>query len=105
MTINPGDFQGQPTAMPTDVAALDSSHLGAFGAISVRLAIEVGGIRLKLADVLKLAAGQVHVLDRRVDQPVDVLISERLVARGEIVAVGDKFGVRLTEVLPAASSQ
>jgi flagellar motor switch protein FliN/FliY len=47
--------------------------------------------------------GQVHVLDRRVDQPVDVLISERLVARGEIVSVGDKFGVRLTDVLPATS--
>jgi flagellar motor switch protein FliN/FliY len=95
MTIDPGTMQGQPTDPPGDVA-----RLGAFGAISVRLAIEVGGIRLKLADVLNMAPGQVHVLDRRVDQPVDVLISERLVARGEIVSVGDKFGVRLTEVLP-----
>ena len=68
----------------------------------MRLAIEVGGIRLKLADVLAMAPGQVHVLDRRVDQPVDVLISDRLVARGEIVSVGDKFGVRLTEVLPGS---
>jgi flagellar motor switch protein FliN len=102
MSINPGDFQGQPTPPPADVSAM-AVDLGAFGAISVRLAIEVGGIRLKLADVLGLAAGQVHVLDRRVDQPVDVLISDRLVARGEIVSVGDKFGVRLTEVLPAAA--
>jgi flagellar motor switch protein FliN/FliY len=52
--------------------------------------------------MLKLAAGQVHVLDRRVDQPVDVLVSERLVARGEIVSVGEKFGVRITEVLPGS---
>jgi flagellar motor switch protein FliN/FliY len=103
MTVNPGDLQGQPTDPPSDVAAMDPAQLGAFGAISVRLAIEVGGIRLKLADLLALAPGQVHVLDRRVDQPVDVLISERLVARGEIVSVGDKFGVRLTEVLPATS--
>ncbi|MCM0032706.1 FliM/FliN family flagellar motor switch protein [Sandarakinorhabdus limnophila] len=95
MTIDPGNMQGQPTDPPHDV-----TRLGGFGAISVRLAIEVGGIRLKLADVLNMAPGQVHVLDRRVDQPVDVLISERLVARGEIVSVGDKFGVRLTEVLP-----
>jgi flagellar motor switch protein FliN/FliY len=103
MTINPGDLQGQPAPPPADVAEL-AAQLGAFGAISVRLAIEVGGIRLKLADMLALAPGQIHVLDRRVDQPVDVLISERLVARGEIVSVGDKFGVRLTEVLPAASA-
>lgn len=97
MTIETGSLQGQPTTAPTDVA-----NLGMFGAISVRLAIEVGSIRLKLADVLAMAPGQVHVLDRRVDQPVDVLISERLVARGEIVSVGEKFGVRLTEVLPAS---
>ncbi|WP_353199620.1 FliM/FliN family flagellar motor switch protein [Sandarakinorhabdus sp.] len=97
MTIEPGNLHGQPIDAPADVA-----RLGAFGAISVRLAIEVGGIRLKLADVLGMAPGQVHVLDRRVDQPVDVLISDRLVARGEIVSVGDKFGVRLTEVLPGS---
>ena len=99
MSIESGNMQGQPTDLPHDVAR-NLGALGGFGAISVRLAIEVGGIRLKLADVLAMAPGQVHVLDRRVDQPVDVLISERLVARGEIVSVGDKFGVRLTEVLP-----
>lgn len=99
MTIDPGNMQGQPTDPPHDVSR-NLGALGGFGAISVRLAIEVGSIRLKLADVLAMAPGQVHVLDRRVDQPVDVLISERLVARGEIVSVGDKFGVRLTEVLP-----
>jgi flagellar motor switch protein FliN/FliY len=99
MTIETGSLQGQPTTAPADVA-----NLGMFGGISVRLAIEVGSIRLKLADVLAMAPGQVHVLDRRVDQPVDVLISERLVARGEIVSVGEKFGVRLTEVLPASLS-
>jgi flagellar motor switch protein FliN/FliY len=101
MTINPGDMTGQPTAPPADLALADLG-LGAFGAITVRLAIEVGGVRMKLADMLKLAAGQVHVLDRRVDQPVDVLVSERLVARGEIVSVGEKFGVRITEVLPGS---
>ena len=102
MTIDPGNLNGQPTDPPADVTR-SMEALGAFGAISVRLAIEVGGIRLKLADVLGLSPGQVHVLDRRVDQPVDVLISDRLVARGEIVSVGDKFGVRLTEVLPGSA--
>jgi flagellar motor switch protein FliN/FliY len=101
MSIDRGNLHGQPIDAPADVAR-SMENLGAFGAISVRLAIEVGGIRLKLADVLGMAPGQVHVLDRRVDQPVDVLISDRLVARGEIVSVGDKFGVRLTEVLPGS---
>ena len=92
MTLQtPGAMTGQP---------LDVLELGAFGAITVRLSVEVGALRLPLRDVLGLAAGQVHMLDRRVEQPVDVLINDRLVARGEIVAVGDRFGVRLTDILP-----
>ncbi len=92
MTLQPpGPMTGQP---------IETLELGAFGAITVRLSVEVGALRLPLRDVLGLAAGQVHMLDRRVEQPVDVLINDRLVARGEIVAVGDRFGVRLTDILP-----
>lgn len=83
---------------------LEAAHdLGAFAAITVRLSVEVGAVRLNLRDVLGLAVGSVHALDRRVDQPVDVLINERLIARGEIVAIGDRFGVKLTEIVPGAA--
>jgi flagellar motor switch protein FliN/FliY len=78
--------------------------LGAFGAISVRLSVEVGAVRMPLKDVLGLQVGSVHALDRRVDQPVDVLINERLIARGEIVALGDRFGVKLTEIIPGGGA-
>ncbi len=82
-------------------AAFEPVHdLGGFGAISVRLSVEVGALRMSLRDVLALQIGSVHSLDRRVDQPVDVLINERLIARGEIVSVGDRFGVKLTEIVP-----
>jgi flagellar motor switch protein FliN len=81
-----------------------AADLGAFGAITVRLSVEVGAVRLSLREVLGLEVGAVHVLDRRVDQPVDVLINERLIARGEIVAIGDRFGVKLTEIVPGAGS-
>lgn len=76
--------------------------LGAFAGISVRLSVEVGAVRLPLRDVLGLQPGSVHTLDRKVDQPVDVLINDRLIARGEIVAVGDRFGVKLTEIMPGS---
>jgi flagellar motor switch protein FliN/FliY len=82
---------------------LPAADLGAFGAISVRLAVEVGAVRLPLRDVLQLQIGSVHGLDRRVDQPVDVLINDRLIARGEIVSIGDRFGVKLTEIVPGAA--
>ncbi len=91
--ISPGGMQG---------LALDASDLGAFGAISVRLSVEVGAVKMCLRDVLALQVGAVHALDRRVDAPVDVLINERLIARGEIVSIGDRFGVKLTEIVSQA---
>ena len=97
-SITPGGLQG---------SALDADHaadLGAFGAISVRLSVEVGAIKMCLRDVLALQVGAVHTLDRRLDQPVDVLINDRLIARGEIVSIGDRFGVKLTEIVPQAGT-
>ncbi len=94
--MSPGGLSGTPTAGPAEA----TPDLGAFGAISVRLSVEVGAIRMSLREVLALQVGSVHALDRRVDQPVDVLINERLIARGEIVSIGDRFGVKLTEIVP-----
>ncbi len=87
---------------PGGLEAMAATDLGAFGAISVRLSVEVGAITMRLRDVLALEVGSVHTLDRRVDAPVDVLINEKLIARGEIVTVGDRFGVRLTEIVAGA---
>ncbi|MEY2882528.1 MAG: hypothetical protein RL490_252 [Pseudomonadota bacterium] len=94
--MSPGAMTGEPV----DTLAREAADLGAFGAISVRLSVEVGALRMSLREVLALQPGMVHALDRRVDQPVDVLINDRLIARGEIVAIGDRFGVKLTEVVP-----
>jgi flagellar motor switch protein FliN/FliY len=90
--MNPGGLQPDDNCAP-------ALSLGAFGGISVRLSVEVGAVRLPLRDVLALQPGAVHTLDRRVDAPVDVLINDRLIARGEIVTIGDRFGVKLTEIV------
>lgn len=103
--INPGGLHADEAADSFRRAAAEDLppmgfSLGAFGGIDVRLSVEVGAVRLPLRDVLSLQPGAVHTLDRKVDQPVDVLINDRLIARGEIVAVGDRFGVKLTEIMP-----
>lgn len=54
---------------------------------------------MRVSDVLKLGRGAIVELDRAVGAPVDVLVNERVVARGEIVAVDDRFGVRISEVV------
>jgi flagellar motor switch protein FliN/FliY len=58
----------------------------------------LGSCRMTIADILKLGSGSVVELDRAAGEPVDLLANDRRIARGEIVAVGDRFGVRIVEI-------
>ncbi len=63
----------------------------------------LGSTKLKVAEVLKLTQGSVVELDKRVGDPIDVVINGRVVARGEIVLVEDKVGITLTEIVEKVS--
>jgi flagellar motor switch protein FliN/FliY len=67
--------------------------------VPVQIAVEVGRTRLTLADLVKRGPGSVLELDREAHEPADVLVNGKVVARGEIVTVGDHYGVRITSVL------
>lgn len=67
--------------------------------IDVQVTVEFGRARLPLRQLLSLTRGAVLELHRTPEQPVDVLVNDTLVARGEIVLVGDEFGVRITEIV------
>jgi flagellar motor switch protein FliN/FliY len=67
------------------------------GAVKVRVAVRVGGAHTSVGELLELKQGAVLPLDRLVDEPLDVLVDEHVVARGMLVAVGEHFGVRITE--------
>ena len=67
--------------------------------VPVTLSLEVGRAKMSVGSLLRLNQGAVVELDRRAGDPLDVLVNGALVARGEIVVVNDKFGIRLTEVL------
>jgi len=70
--------------------------------IPVTLSMEVGRTRVSIQDLLQLAKGSVVELDRVAGEPLDVLVNGTLVARGEVVVVNDKFGVRLNDVISPA---
>lgn len=67
--------------------------------VSCTVTAELGRIRLPLAEVLKFGTGTVLELDRLVSQPVDVLVQDVLVARGEVVVVNDRFAIRILEIV------
>ena len=67
--------------------------------VSLGVTAELGRCTMRVSDVLKLGRGSIVELDRLVGAPIDVLVNNRLVARGEVIAVDDRFGVRVTEVI------
>ncbi len=67
--------------------------------VSLGISAELGRASMTLAEVLAIGSGSIVQLDRAAGLPIDVLINGRLVARGEIVAVDDRYGVRVTELV------
>ena len=61
--------------------------------------VELGRARMSIQDLLGLSPGSVIELDKVAGEPLDILVNDRLVARGEAVVVNDKFGVRITDIV------
>ena len=70
--------------------------------IDVNLSIEVGRAQIKIKDLMRLTQGSVVELDRIAGEPLDLLVNNSVVAQGEIVLVNDRYGVRLTRVVPSS---
>jgi len=70
--------------------------------IVVSLSIEVGRAQIKIKDLMRLSQGSVVELDRIAGEPLDLLVNNSVVAQGEIVLVNDRYGVRLTRVVPSS---
>lgn len=82
-----------------------SANLDLVRDIEVQLSVELGRADLPIQDILELAPGRVIELDKLAGQPLDVLAGGRLIARGEVVLVDDKFGVRITAILDQKSRE
>jgi flagellar motor switch protein FliN/FliY len=67
--------------------------------VPLRVTARIGSCRMTISEVLQLGTGSVVELDRGAGEPVDLLANDRCIARGEIVAVNENFGVRIVELL------
>lgn len=67
--------------------------------IEVRMTVEVGRTEITIRDLLRLSEGSVVELDRLAGDPLDILINGTMIARGEVVMVGERFGVRFGEIV------
>lgn len=73
-------------------------HFRTLSDIPVRLTVEVGSTSLKLAEVMDLAEGSVVELDRQADELLDIMVNGALIAKGEVVTVNGRYGIRVVEV-------
>ena len=67
--------------------------------LSVPVAIELGRTRMSVQEVLALGRGSVIQLDRLAGEPIDIFVGDRRFAEGEVVVVGEQFGVRITRIV------
>ncbi len=83
-------------------AEADTRNLGMLLDVNLRVTVELGRTRLKIRDILNLAAGSVVELQKAASEPVDILVNGALLASGEVVVVDDNFAVRITKLLSRA---
>ncbi|PIE56946.1 MAG: flagellar motor switch protein FliN [Desulfobulbus propionicus] len=67
--------------------------------VPLQVSVEVGRARILLRDLLQMGEGSIIELDKLAGEPLDLYVNSRLIARGEAVKVGDKFAIKLTEVV------
>ena len=87
----------KPETKPADMHG--ESNIELLLDVSLRVTVELGRTRMKLAQILELQHGSVVELDRLAGDPVDIFVNDRMVAHGEVVVVDDKFGVRITDMV------
>jgi flagellar motor switch protein FliN len=101
-TVFPNLDQDDPTQDGLDAARLEKGGAGINAMLNVGLDVQVvlGQARMPISRLLELTRGSIVELNRKIGAPVDLMVSDRLVARGDLVKVGeDRLGVSLTQIV------
>lgn len=84
---------------PTSEASADAQDLEFILDIPLELSVELGRSKMLVNDLLQLGQGSIVELNKLAGEPLEIYINRKLVARGEVVVVNEKFGVRLTDII------
>ncbi len=88
---------------PAEEKAADAEHEGTeldfILDIPLELSVELGKTKMLVNDLLQLGQGSIVELDKLAGEPLEIYINKKLVARGEVVVVNEKFGIRLTDII------
>ena len=100
VTLGASSAASQAADTPSEADGQPSS-LGLILDVTLPVSVELGRARMQIQDILKLVPGSIVELDKSAGDPVDILINDRPIARGEVVVIDENFGVRLTSIVTA----
>ncbi|MDA8611031.1 flagellar motor switch protein FliN [Alphaproteobacteria bacterium] len=98
-TAEPKAAPDAATGASTAPSKVTAENLRVLENVEVQMTVEVGNTEIKVRDLLRLNEGAVIELDRLAGDPLDILVNGTMIAKGEIVMVGERFGVRFTEIV------
>jgi flagellar motor switch protein FliN len=89
------------TEAPNMRPASSEGNFDLLAGVSLRISVEVGSASLTLSELLRLGEGSVVELDRRANEHLDIIANGTLIAKGEIVEVDGRYGIRVVDVIAA----
>lgn len=94
-----------PSLRPTPVQFRENPTLGVLASVDLDVSVSLGHTRKSIREILSLGPGSVLELDTLAGEPVDIEVNGRVVARGEVVVVGENYGVRISELVSPDGGQ
>ena len=101
-TTSPQNVEAPEVPPDRAASANREANLDAILDVPVTLTLEIGRTTLPIKELLSLGQGSVIELERMIGEPHDVLVNGTLIAQGEVVVVGDQFGIRFTDIVSPA---
>ncbi len=103
MTDNTGHVEAKHLNIPesspnTTDRATENWDMDLFLSVELPISVSFGSLEMPLGDILELGAGSVIELDQSVNDPVTIIVNHKPVAKGEVVAIGGNYGIRILEV-------
>ena len=93
------DTPEQQPDSPPEKPESGTVELGLLASVKVSMTVEVGSTQITLQELLRLNEGSVVELDRMAGDPLDILVNGTPIAKGEVVVVGEKFGIRFDSIV------
>lgn len=96
VNVNPVQFASFPGA---GMHAADETNLNLLLDIPLKVTVELGRTQKQIKEILELSQGSIIELDKLAGEPVDILVNNKLIAKGEVVVIDENFGVRVTDIV------